>query len=410
MEQTDDTTVTGEGMAAFTGDIAAAQEEAVWDAKRNAVEQAVGIFLKARTLGAGFGVEEDELQARTQGFVRKWEIIEGSRRIETVTTGGKTVRILHIQVQATVALLPLAQRLADIADVYKDLERPRIRVQITAQTKTRKAEAGKAEGKSEGKIESIGREEATNAALRLQSQLAGALKAQGFDVADDGAAEVVLTGTLEMIPTVHIGDTNAPYGVGDMVAACRARLHLQAVSTAGEDVLFTRRAEAGGRSFQNDADAAEDAVTRLCQDMLGDNQTRFVPQLLAQWARERQEGHVIAIRVEGIDSQQRERLKAVLADMRGFRHWVDEKQEGQRVTLRFLTRRDTRSIRRDLAAFALAPTHTVSTPPAPGWQSGKPGGHAPASAAPPAANTLLVLNDRGPIIECAARIHASARR
>ena len=400
-EPSDDVTVTGEGMAAFTGDVVAAQEEAVWEAKRNAVEQAVGIFLKARTLGAGFGVEEDELQARTQGFVRKWEVIEGSRRIETVTTGGKTVRILHIRVQATVGLLPLAQRLADIADVYKDLERPRIRVVITAQVKRGKPAIAK--------TDEARREETTNAALRLQNQLAGALRAQGFDVADEGAAEVVLTGTLDMIPTVHIGDTSTPYGVGDMVAACRARLTLQAISTSGEDVLFVRRAEAAGRSFQNDADAADDAVTRLSQDVLGDSANRFVPELLARWARERQEGHVIVVRVEGLDGPGRDRLKGMLADMRGFRHWVDEQQDAKHVTLRFLTRRDTRSVRRDLAAFALAPPHSISGPSSPGWQAGKGSTRAVSPATPSAATALLVLNDRGPLIECAARAGASSR-
>lgn len=380
-EQADTTTmVTGDGLAAFTGDILAAQEEAVWDAKRNAVEQAVGIFLKARTVGAGFSVQDDELQARTQGFVRKWEIVEGSRRIETVTHQGKTSRILHIQVQATVGLQALVQRLADIADVYKDLERPRVRVVITPLVKRGQPT----------KNETSKSVTAPDAALRLQNQLGGALKAQGFDVADEGAAEVVLTGMLEIIPTVHIGDASAPYGVGDMVAACRARLVLQAVSTSGEDVLFVRRAEAAGRSFQSDADALEDALNRLGQDTLGDSETRFVPQLLALWARERQEGHVIVVRVEGLDNTGRERLKQTLADMRGFRHWTDEQQDARRVTLRFLTRRDTRSVRRDLAALALNPTRSAN------------------AVQNAASSTLLVLNDRGPIIECATRIRIPA--
>ncbi len=387
-EQADTTTtVMGDGVAAFTGDILAAQEEAVWDAKRNAVEQAVGIFLKARTLGAGFSVQDDELQARTQGFVRKWEIVEGSRRIETVTHEGRTSRILHIQVQATVGLQTLVQRLADIADVYKDLERPRVRVIITPPVK--RGPSAKSDAVKNETTKSV---TAPDAALRLQNQLGGALKAQGFDVADEGTAEVVLTGTLEIIPTVHIGDTSAPYGVGDMVAACRARLVLQAISTSGEDVLFVRRAEAAGRSFQSDADALEDALTRLGQDVLGDSETRFVPQLLARWARERQEGHVVVVRVEGLDGAGLGRLKQTLADMRGFRHWTDEQQDAHRVTLRFLTRRDTRSVRRDLAALALTPTH-----PADAIQN------APSS-------TLLVLNDRGPIIECAARVRVPAHR
>src|SRR5262249_34905428 len=53
-EASDELAVIGEGAAAVGDDVAAAEEEAVWDAKRNAVEQAAGIFLKARTIGRDF--------------------------------------------------------------------------------------------------------------------------------------------------------------------------------------------------------------------------------------------------------------------------------------------------------------------------------------------------------------------
>ena len=305
---------------------------------------------------------EDEIQGRTRGFVRRWEIVEGSRRIETVTTGGKAARILHIEVRATIGLLPLVRRLADIADAYKDLERPRIRVSITA--KSPYAEY----------------------ANRLQTDMAGALKAQGFEVASEGSAEVVLRGVLDITPTVRMGEAQTPYGVGDMVAACRARLALQAVSDTSEDVLFTQKAETSGRSFQNDQDACRDALAQLTTTALEDNAAQFVPHLLARWACERQEGHVVVVRADGLTERQRDRLKQALADMRGFRHLVDEQPTPRRLTLRILTRRDTRSVRRDLAALDL-------------------------SAEPKSApNTLLVLNDRGPIIDCAARVSAAPKK
>ena len=38
--------IVGEGAAAISKDLAAVEEEAIWDAKRNAVEQAAGIFLR----------------------------------------------------------------------------------------------------------------------------------------------------------------------------------------------------------------------------------------------------------------------------------------------------------------------------------------------------------------------------
>lgn len=382
--------VTGTGMAAFNGDIAAAQEEAVWDAKRNAVEQAVGLLLKSKTLGRNFGVEEDEISGRTEGFVRRWEVVEGSRRIETlaapVAEGKEKPRILHIEVRATVELVSLVRRLSDIADVYKDLERPRLRVQIT------------------------GKGEYAATAERIQRELASALQAQGFEVASEGAAEVILKGALDVVPTVRMGDKAAPYGVGDMVAACRIRLTLQAISTVSEDVLAAPRVEATGRSFQSDEDALHEAASAISTAAIGEGETTFVPVLLARWARERQEGYVVALKVEGLRGPECDRLKQMLSDMRGFRRFVDEQRATRQTTLRFLTRRDTRSLRRDLAQFTLSPPPAQHNVPIKARQnalafSGQGTG---AEASAPA--LLRILNDRGPLILCAAHALNTERR
>src|SRR5690348_13143002 len=65
--------IVAEGMAALNGDVAAAEEEAVWDAKRNAVEQAAGILVRSRSVGRDFTLDEDEIQGSTQGFIRSWQ-------------------------------------------------------------------------------------------------------------------------------------------------------------------------------------------------------------------------------------------------------------------------------------------------------------------------------------------------
>ena len=325
-------TVTGEGVAAFNGDVAAAQEEAVWDAKRNAVEQAVGVFVKSKTIGRDSLLEEDEVQGRTQGFVRKWEIVEGSRRIENVPGAAKG-RLLHIQVQATVALLPLIRRLSDMEDVYKDLERPRIRVFVSAKPN------------------------AAEAARNLETTLVAAMRQQGFEVASDGASEIELRAALTLVPTIRIGDKNAPYGVGDAVAACRAQVTMQAISTTSEESLFLIRQEASGRSFQSNEDAAAEAGREAGNALLAAQEQQFVPHLLARWARERQEGHVVVIHAQGLNPHQRSLLHQFLADMRGFRRFTEDTQNNPdkkgKTSFRILTRRDTRSIRRDLAALPL---------------------------------------------------------
>src|SRR5687768_16295170 len=94
--------IVGDGAAAVTKDLAAVEEEAVWDAKRNVVEQAAGKFLRARAVGRDFELEEDRIEGCTNGFIRKWEVIPGSRKIEALGNG----RVLRLLVKATVALIP----------------------------------------------------------------------------------------------------------------------------------------------------------------------------------------------------------------------------------------------------------------------------------------------------------------
>src|SRR5438128_2206313 len=76
--------VVGEGMAVLNDDPTAAEEEAVWDAKRNAVEQAAGLFVRSYLSGRDFQLEENEIRGRSDGFIKQWEIVPNSRRVEPI--------------------------------------------------------------------------------------------------------------------------------------------------------------------------------------------------------------------------------------------------------------------------------------------------------------------------------------
>ncbi len=345
-QEVDDITLTTEGMAALNGDVAGAEEEAIWDAKRNAVEQAAGVFLRARTVGRDFTLERDEIQGSTQGFIRHWEVVPGSRHIENLDAAGKS-RILHIQVRATVALLPVIHRLADIADAYNDLERPRLRVRID------------------------GDSHSASAADSVRTALIEMLHQQGFEMADSGPAEVELAGRIKLVPTVQIGAHDTPYDVGSSLAACRAELTLQVVSTAAEEVLFSLHATGDGQSFQSDDQAAEDAAHAAANALLDTSRQQFIEPLLVRWAREREEGHTVVIKATGLNFQERDHLRQAVRMMRGFCRFSGEQEQGGQWSLHFVTRLATRDVRRRLAAL-------------PAQQSGP----------------LNLLNARGPIILC----------
>src|SRR5579862_5641291 len=292
-----------EGAAVLTDDVAAAEDEAVWDAKRNAVEQAVGVLVRARSLGRDFTLVEDEIESRTSGFVQRWEIVSGSRTVERIGTG----KVLRIKVRAVVALLPMIKTLSDIKDVYDDLERPRLSVRLVAPDVT----GG----------------EAQVACDRCSAALTAALRSEGFELTQGPSAEVALIGQVHIAPTVGLGDVHTPYGVGEEVAACRIGLDLKAVSAASEDVLFSAKVEGAGESFQSDTEATDRAADAAANAILSDQRQQFVQHILVHWASEREEGHALAVQVSNLSEAGRAKLLAGLVAMRGFRKMLSARPE-----------------------------------------------------------------------------------
>lgn len=317
----DETVRVGEGMAALGDDPGAAEEEAVWDAKRNAVEQVAGFFLKARAIGRDFNLESDRIEGRTDGFVRKWEIVPGSRRIETVGNA----KILRLKVRAVVALIPVIRKLEDIRAIYDDLERPRIRVTV----------AGDSGGGA-----------AKHAILM-------ALQAQGFEMATGDAAEITLSARINSAPTLKLGDKDSAYGVGESVAACRASITLQIVSEASEQTLFVAKADAAGSSFQSDADARTEATLNAAQTLMEQEDGILLRRLLVRWAEERETGHAIAVEVSNLDPNRVALLRGKLRTMRGWVRSLGETETARKTTFRFLTRLESRAVRRRVAALRL---------------------------------------------------------
>ena len=313
--------VTAEGVATVDGDIAAAEEEALWEAKRNAVEQVAGVFLRARSVGRDFEIEEKTLRARSDGFIRKWERVPNSRKIETIGNG----QVLRIKIRAEVALLTVIQKLSDIKDVYDDLERPRLRVEIIGDT-----QAG-----------------------TVRNALLAHLKAQEFEITTGNHAEVSLVGQLEIVPTVKKGSRDSPFGVGDHVGACRAKLTLRLISEASEETLLVQTSDGTGQSFVSDTDAKTEAASDAVQTLLKGSSVSLTQTLMVRWVREREEGHALQLAVTGLNTHQRALLTEQTRQMRGFVRLIGTTTANKQFTLRFITRLDTQGVRRRLAALSL---------------------------------------------------------
>ena len=71
-------TVTAEGMASVQGNPAIARDNAIQDALRKAVEQAVGTMVASETLVENFQVVRDNIYNKSQGYVKEYKIVKES--------------------------------------------------------------------------------------------------------------------------------------------------------------------------------------------------------------------------------------------------------------------------------------------------------------------------------------------
>lgn len=93
--------VTASGEAPIEGSIETAKQQAINQAKRNAVEQAVGVFVNATTKVQNFQVLEDSIYTKASGFVGTCDVLEMKQTGDTMVA----------KIRATVSVLPLAQQL-----------------------------------------------------------------------------------------------------------------------------------------------------------------------------------------------------------------------------------------------------------------------------------------------------------
>ncbi|HEY9843058.1 MAG TPA: hypothetical protein V6D23_21500 [Candidatus Obscuribacterales bacterium] len=97
-------TVIAEGQAVLGDNPGRALEEAVAQANRMAVEQAMGVYVVSETLVENMAVVRDTILTKSSGYISGYKILSQS----------KADGILHVRVEATISVLPLVDQLAKL--------------------------------------------------------------------------------------------------------------------------------------------------------------------------------------------------------------------------------------------------------------------------------------------------------
>jgi len=117
-------TVTAEGVGAvFGNDRAIARDQAIQDALRKAVEQAVGTLVSSETMVQNFQTLNDKIYTQTQGYIQSYRILA-----ETPGTN-----IHQVTIQATVAIGDLEKDLQALGFLLGQVGKPRIMILVAEQ-------------------------------------------------------------------------------------------------------------------------------------------------------------------------------------------------------------------------------------------------------------------------------------
>lgn len=280
--------IVASGMAAIGSDRAASIEEAVLDAKRNAVEQALGVLVDAEALAQNYEVVWETIRTRSQGYVKRWELLGEP---EWDTRNG----LVKVRVRAVVSAVDAVKDLWEIPEVYVALERPRIGVRLLS------ADARQPEPAS-------------------TAALIHALRVRGFDVADGSGspAEVLITGTVRTEAGIRLGDQDAPYGLGKVVATQKAYADVRVVWADTSAVIVPPfRWEATGFSFNSNEEARQEALQTLGRELVEESKAALGQKVLSAWISQLQNGLRVRLVLRGADYRTLSQFSDKLREVRG---------------------------------------------------------------------------------------------
>ncbi len=288
-------TVQGRG-SIIAGDKVKAEEDAVNDALRNAVEQVMGTHVTSSTLAENFMVIQDRIMTRTRGYISSWEVLSTTEDPDMIT----------VSVRAVVKESELVGDLEAIGVLLERMNYPRMLVLIDEQIFID-------EGGEERVPTTV--DNATTATFFME-----ALQPKGFRFVDPATVAMnteraVLTSALEgdmasaarigrafQAEVVVLGTTIAKRGtaaqqmLGTMVSM-QVSISMRVIRADTGEIMTTSQ-ETGAHIGGSPVDAAHGAIQRAMNRLA----PRLEERILERWNQELSSGGVVELHiVNGLD-------------------------------------------------------------------------------------------------------------
>lgn len=273
--------VTAEGLAAITTDAGVARDEALRDAQRQAVGQALGVFVESQTLVVNAQLVADQISTRASGFVQSYSITN-----ENKDDAGGTYTVT---INACVSQEALKTDLESLGAILREqLGNPRVVIQAR---------------EGESKIVS-------DAAANLLSDHFSKL---GFDVRK-GTGEEVKAADAEVLLTVNAQATSSPTAINKNLFSSRVSLGLEASLVSTNQVV----AQFSTTSEPKVSTNADNGAIEALQETLQANLDGFVSQLVSELNATVATNTSIQVIIRGLpDFQSFQTLQTFIKSVRG---------------------------------------------------------------------------------------------
>ena len=297
------TTITVEGIGAIVkGDLAIAKDNALNDALRKAVEQAVGTLVQAQTLVDKYQLISDEIYTKSQGYIKKYSVI--SERPD-LNQG-----ILKVTIQADVSIGDIKNDLNAIGLLLERKNKPRMMVIIDE--KIGSAESGYTPNLSESetviiqKFTEKGFNFVDQATVKKNIKRNMALQAIAGD--DSAAAAIGLEYGAEAVIIGNAVAKLAGKGIaGTEMKSIHASVTARAVKADTGEILATA-SEKGATAHLDETAGGSLAIKKASEKIA----STLIDQIITKWSGEVGGQTTVQLVITGIDFVSLNKFKTII--------------------------------------------------------------------------------------------------
>ena len=299
--------VVATGLGSIVGnDVAHARDDAIEDALRKGVEDALGLLVKAETRVEDFQLIEDNIYSKTQGYIQKYDIVSEGKRNE---------QLYEVKVKAVVKMADLKDDYEGIKTMIRRKNTPRMMIMIEERNIGEtpdfshyiEADMNTAELTLTKAFMEKGFKFVDQATIKrnLDSEKAAAILEgdvnQAAILGKSVGAEIVLTGKALAKATVM-----EAFGISQR--SQQATVTVKAIRTDTGDIIATSSGQ-GAYPHIDDVIGGTKAIEKACSKMSED----LITQILDRWQADISSGATLTLKVKGVkDFDQLNKFKSAL--------------------------------------------------------------------------------------------------